>query len=80
MTDSFTRRRICVSNDGEGGPYIMLPVEQLEQIESLLRSMQVPFWVDSNAISVNGRPEFTVINLRRGADVHTVQHLLDQVE
>jgi hypothetical protein len=77
MTDTTTRRPIRVSTDGTSGPYIMLPVELLEKVHKLLAENDIPHWVDHNAISVDGRPAVTVINLGRGADSRRVQDLLD---
>lgn len=77
MTDSTTRRPIRVSTDGTSGPYIMVSVELLEKVRRLLVENDIPHWVDHNAISVDGRPAVTVINLGRRADSRRVQDLLD---
>ena len=77
MTDTAIRRPIRVSTDGTSGPYIMVSVELLEKVRKLLVENDVPHWVDHNAISVDGRPAVTVINLGRTADSHRVQDLLD---
>jgi hypothetical protein len=77
MTDTATRRPIQVSTDGTSGPYIMVSVELLEKVRKLLVDNDVPHWVDHHAISVNGRPAVTVINLGRKVDSGQVQDLLD---
>ena len=77
MTDTTTRRPIRVSTEGTSGPYIMVPVELLDRIRKLLVENDVPHWVDHNAISVDGRPAVTVINLGRKVDSRRVQELLD---
>ncbi|HLN31307.1 MAG TPA: hypothetical protein VK395_26435 [Gemmataceae bacterium] len=77
MTDTTTRRPIRVSTDGTSGPYIMISVELLEKVKGLLGENGIPHWVDHNAISVDGRPAVTVINLGRRADSRQVQDLLD---
>jgi hypothetical protein len=77
MTDTTTRRPIRVSTDSTSGPYIMVPVDLLEKVRKLLVENDIPHWVDHNAISVDGRPAVTVINLGRGADSRRVQELLD---
>ncbi len=77
MTDTTTRRPIRVSTDGTSGPYIMISVELLEKVKRLLGENGIPHWVDHNAISVDGRPAVTVINLGRRADSRRVQDLLD---
>ncbi len=79
MIDTKTRRRLSVSTDGNAGPYIMVPVDQLSEVRSLLDSNNVGYWVDDEAISLDGKPETTVINLGRGVDAAKVQCLLDSV-
>ena len=77
MTDTTTRRPIRVSTDGTSGPYIMVSVESLEKVRKFLTENDIPHWVDHTAISVDGRPAVTVINLGRTADSRRVQDLLD---
>jgi hypothetical protein len=77
MTDATTRRPIQVSTDGTSGPYIMVPVELLEKVRKLLVDNDIPHWVDHIAVSVDGRPAVTVINLGRRVDSLRVQDLLD---
>jgi hypothetical protein len=77
MIDAMTRERITVSAEGIGGPYIMVPLEQLDAIEAMLRENQITYWVDADAISLDGKPEVAVINLGRGTDAGNVQRLLD---
>lgn len=79
MTDTTARRPIRVSTDGATGPYIMVPVELLEKVRKLLVEKDIPHWVDHNAISVDGRPAVTVINLGRSANSRRVQDLLDAI-
>jgi hypothetical protein len=55
----------------------MLPLDQVADIEGILRGGNIPFWVDSDAISVDGEPAIIVVNLRSEADVNRVQQLLD---
>jgi hypothetical protein len=77
MTDPATRRPIRVSTDGTSGPYITVSVELLEKVRRLLVENGIPQWVDHHAISVDGRPAVTVINLGRRVDSRQVQDLLD---
>jgi len=79
MIRTRTSERLSVSTDGNAGPYIMLPVDQLDEIRSLLEANDVRYWVDEQAISLDGNPEIAVINLSRGTDPHQVQRLLDSV-
>ena len=77
MTDAATNQRLRVSTDGTAGPYIMLPVSQLDDVRKLLDSRGISYWVGENAISLNGAPEIAVINLGRAGDALGVQTLLD---
>jgi hypothetical protein len=77
MIDSLTQERIVVSTDGTTGPYIMVPLQQLDSIEAVLRGSQIAYWVDADAISLDGKPEIAVINLGRGASADQIQRLLD---
>ena len=77
MTDTTTRRPIQVSTDAASGPYIMVPVAVPEKARKLLVENDIPHWVDHIAISVDGRPAVTVINLGRQVDSRRVQDLLD---
>jgi hypothetical protein len=75
MTDTAARRPIRVSTDGASGPYIMVSIELLEKVRKLLMENGVPHWVDHHAVSVDGRPAVTVINLGRKADSRRVEQL-----
>jgi hypothetical protein len=77
MTDTTTRQPIRVSTAGTSGPYIMVSIELLEKVRKLLVENDIPYWVDHIAISVDGRPAVTVINLGRKVDSCRVQELLD---
>lgn len=79
MTDTTINKRLRVCTDGTAGPYIMVPVSQLEEIRRLLDSRNIGYWVGENAISVDGSPEVAVINLGRGGDAAAVQAVLDSV-
>lgn len=77
MKDSSTKKPIRVSTDGDAGPYVMVPVSQLAEVRALLDKHHVRYWVDEDAISLDGEPEVTVINLSRGTNPVAVQRILD---
>ena len=77
MIKTRTNGSPCVSTDGNAGPYIMVPVDQLDEIRSLLDANNIGYWVDEQAISLDGNPEITVINLGREGDAARIQRLLD---
>jgi hypothetical protein len=77
MIDVTTKKPLTVSNEYPPAPYISLPVSQVEEVRRLLDSRNIGYWVDDIAISFDGNPEETVINLNRGTDVAVVQAILD---
>lgn len=79
MIDTTSRAPLRISTDGDAGPYIMVPVDQLNQVKSLLDVNAIPFWVDEEAISLDGKPEIAVVNLGGQSDPAKVQRLLDHV-
>ena len=80
MIDAQTQRPIRVSTAGAAGPYIMVPVDRLGRVRELLDRHQVHYWVDSAAISLDGKPEVTVVNLGRKGDAARVQAILDDAQ
>ncbi len=79
MIDKSTDRPLCVSKEGDAGPYILVPVAQLESVRAILNANHIPYWVDDEAISLDGKPEVAVINLGHGSDPGRVQDLLNSI-
>jgi hypothetical protein len=78
MTDTSLRKRLSVSTDGEWS-HIKLPLSQLDEVEGLLKANKISYWVDEEALSVDGKPEVTWINLKHKTDPAAVQRLLDTI-
>lgn len=79
MIDVMTQEPLTVEVYSDAEPCITLPVSQLEAVQSLLDAHQILYWTDEIAISLDGEPEVTVINLSRRSDPVLVQRLLDSV-
>lgn len=79
MTDATTQARLRVSSEGTMGPYIRVPFSQLEEVKQTLDGSRIRYWVGENAISLDGGPEFVVIDLGRAADASAIQAVLDSV-
>ena len=77
MTDATTQQLLRVSTDGTAGPYIMVPLSQLEDVKQLLDQRGIRHWAEENAISWEGAPYVAVINLGREGDADAVQAILD---
>jgi len=78
MIDSFTKKPIRVSDDGDAGPYILVQLDQLDMVKKLLDDSDIRYAVDEDAISFNGQPYTAVVNLGHHVDVLAVQKLLDE--
>jgi hypothetical protein len=79
MIDVTTKQPLRVSTDGTAGPYVLVPVTQLDAVCQALDSRGVRYWVEDEVISLNGAPETAAINLGRGTDAQSVQALLDSI-
>jgi hypothetical protein len=77
MTDAMTLKALRVSTEGTAGPYIMLPFSQLDEVRRLLDGRGIRYWVEENAISMDGGPETVVVNLGREGNAMAVQAVLD---
>jgi hypothetical protein len=78
MIDEMTRDRFHVSTDRVAGPYLMVPLAQLDRVRDLLDRRAVRYWVDANAISLDGKPAVVVVNFGRAGDPARIQSLLDE--
>ncbi|QEH35083.1 hypothetical protein OJF2_36280 [Aquisphaera giovannonii] len=78
MIDEMTNDRLRVGADEIAGPYLMLPLSQLASVRARLDRHAVRYWVDSTAISLDGKPAIIVINFGRGGDAERIQNLLDE--
>jgi hypothetical protein len=79
MKDAMTKQPLYVSTDGTAGPYIMVPVTQLDELRQILDRQGIRYSVDEDAISLDGEPEVATVNLGRGGDAKGVQKILDSV-
>lgn len=78
MIDTRDGKRLRVLDGGRGGPYIKITVDQLGEVRKRLDQSEIPYWVDSVAVSIDGRPAVTVINLGLNNDASRVQAILDE--
>jgi hypothetical protein len=78
MIDEMTKDSLRVSTEGGAGPYLMVPVAQLDAVLRLLDRHKVRYWVDPDAISLDNEPAVTVINFGRSGEAARVQAILDE--
>jgi hypothetical protein len=79
MIDTATNPPLRVSTEGAAGPFILLPVSQVEEVTQLLKNHGIRHWVQESNISLNGGPFTTIIELGHGGDPKKVQALLDGI-
>jgi len=77
MIDPPPESKLRVTSGGDAGPYIMLPVQEVERVRKLLDSIDTHYWVDESSVSLDGNPPVTVINLAPETNEEVVQRLLD---
>ena len=56
----------------------MVPLAQVPHVRKLLDRDAIRYWVDSVAISLDGKPAVSVINFGRAGDASRIQALLDE--
>ncbi|MCP4108373.1 MAG: hypothetical protein GY749_22985 [Desulfobacteraceae bacterium] len=78
MIDNSTNKPLYVSTDGDAGLYIMVLVQQIDAVRTLLDANNIQYWIDEDAISLNGKPEVAVVNLGHDSDAINVQNILDK--
>jgi hypothetical protein len=78
MIDEMTEDSLRVSTDGIAGPYLMLPVTQLDAVLEALNRNKVRYWVDADAISLDNEPAIAVINFGRSGEAVRIQAILDE--
>jgi hypothetical protein len=77
MIDAMTRKPLSVSTGGAAGPYLVVQVEQVDEIRRLLDEQGVGYWAGEFALSMDGGPEKTFINFGPDADTRRIQAALD---
>lgn len=78
MIDQTTHKPFRVKSDEVAGPFLMLPLSELERVREVLDRHSIKYWVDSFAVAVDGRPPKTVINFGRTGDAARIQAALDE--
>jgi hypothetical protein len=77
MIDEMTKDALRVWADGIAGPYLMLPLTQLDSVVALLERHKVRFWVDADAISLDNEPLIAIVNFGRSGESARIQAILD---
>ena len=78
MISEMTKNRLRVKSDSVAGPFLMLPMSQVSSVREVLDRNSIHHWVDTFAVSLDGKPPKTVINFRRAENADRLQALLDE--
>lgn len=77
MIYATSEERLVISTHDDAGAYINVPLTQLEPVSAVLDDIGAAFWVDEEALSSDGRPEFVFVNSDRRVDAKSIQQSLD---
>ena len=78
MIDEMNKDGLRVSTDGIAGPFLMVPVTQLDAVLAVLNRHKFRYWFDAEAISLDNEPATTVINCGRSGEAVRIQAILDE--
>lgn len=79
MLDIETKQPLRVSTDGDAGPYLMFPLDQLEAVRRVLDDRGIAYTVSEDAIQLDDSPAIVIVDFRRSAEVAEIQEALDAV-
>lgn len=77
MIDVSTQKPLQVRNEGTVGPYVCVPLDQLDRVRQHLDQHGIHYRVSENALSLNGGPYLVDVNFARNADPEAIQAVLD---
>lgn len=78
MIDQTTQKPFRVKSDEVAGPFLSLPLAQLDSVQKILDRHEITYWVDRFAVSLDGKPPKIVINFGRKGDAARIQAALDE--
>lgn len=78
MVKTETVPRLEVLTAKEAGPYIIVPMTQLDDLRRVLDAHQIRYEVDDTAYQIEDEPEVTFVSFLRGTQAEVIQALLDQ--
>jgi hypothetical protein len=79
VTDPTTKRRVNVWPAPEVGPWLIVAVSRLPEVQDLLDENQIRYALSELTLTIDGNPPVKKINLARGTDPDAVQRLLDSL-
>ena len=73
-------KQVSVSPGGKAGPYIMTPVQYVEQIREFLKNRGIRFNIDHASYKTRDVPEFTVFDISRDTTEEQVTEIKDYLD
>jgi hypothetical protein len=77
MIDIETQTPLKISTDGDAGPYLMVPLNQLHEVRRVLERNGIKHVIEDDAIQWDDKPVIAVIDFDYHADVAKIQEALD---
>lgn len=75
--ETAAERPIRIVTAETGGSYFRLPLSRLAEIEALLKTNQIRYWVADGIVSFDGKPGIATIHLGHNKNPASVQTLID---
>ena len=80
MIDTTTDNRYMLLVEPGQRPLVIIPVTMLDQALALLDANKLPYWVNEEYLSADGKPEVAFIKVdRRDADPALIKRLLNSI-
>jgi hypothetical protein len=77
MIDTETQAPLKISTDGDAGPYLMVPLNQVPAVHHVLEENGIAHAIAEDAIQWDDRPAIAIIDFDVRADVARIQAILD---
>jgi hypothetical protein len=77
VLDIETQSRLVVHVEGDAGPYLLVPVDQLADVRGVLERNRIAHSLASDAIRLDGKLAVAIIDFGRRAEAGAIQAALD---
>lgn len=77
MTDTMTKQPLRVLTYGTAGPFLQLPLAQVDEVRAVLDKHGIWYWVNETAIALDGKNFTTIMDFGRNGDAAKIQAILD---
>jgi hypothetical protein len=77
MIDLETKQRLMVRADGDSGPYLLVPLDQVPDVQHVLQRHRIAHSLAEDAIRLDGKPTIAIIDFGRQAPAEAIQAALD---